>query len=155
MYKIINMYQVTFSTSTNTKVTSSVVFMMWCFEPCFVHWVKQSYNNKISNIFRKQGRKCPKIRSKGGKEKEQVTHCDDGNTLYDTKGGQDNITRKYYKKILQENITRKGYLAYYDTKGGQENITRKGYLIYYDTKVNNLQRYCVKSEQLIEILCKK
>ena len=25
----------------------------------------------------------------------------------------------------------------------QENITRKGYLVNYDTKVNNLKRYCV------------
>ena len=27
--------------------------------------------------------------------------------------------------------------------GGHENITRKGYLVYHDTKVNNLQRCCL------------
>ena len=44
------------------------------------------------------------------------------------------MTQKVDKTILQENITRKSYLVYYDTKSGQENITRKGYLVYYDLK---------------------
>ena len=35
------------------------------------------------------------------------THCEDGNTLRE---------REYYEKRQQEIITRKGYLAYYETK---------------------------------------
>ena len=48
-------------------------------------------------------------------EKERERHCDDGNTLRERRR-ESPCVEKGDMKILQENITTKGYLVYYDTK---------------------------------------